>query len=244
MSITSEKTKRRVKKRIRSLRQIPQAKGTRRSKHRRVPRALWLPALIGASGIGAWGLSQRLRPTPMPATLAFLLDSRLVATVAGPDLLLERADIRPGMRVLDAGCGPGRISLPLAERVGPHGRVRAVDGQESMLEKLRSLLDASGHTNVTPVRAELGADELPAGEAFDRVMLNMVMGEIRQRRRAFEDLYSALAPGGILSVTETLEPDYRRRATVRRELEAAGFVFERVYGGWISYTMNFKKPLP
>lgn len=199
-------------------------------------------ALAFIAGIVAWGLSQRLRPAPMPAALAFLLESRLVAKVAGPELLIERAGVGEGMRVLEVGSGPGRITLPLARRVGPLGRVQAVDVQQSMLDKLEDRLESSGLTNVAPMIVELGIDRLPEREVFDLVILTMVIGEIRERRRAFDALYEATAPGGVLSVTEALEPDYRRKAVVRREIEAAGFRFERVYGGWISYTMNFEKP--
>lgn len=202
-------------------------------------------ALAFISGIVAWGLSQRLRPAPMPPMLSCLLESRIVAAVVGPEVLLDRAGVGEGMRVLDAGCGPGRITLPLARRVGPSGRVVAVDAQQPMLDKLESRLGSSGLMNVSLVKAELGTDTsgtLTEGETFDRVILTMVMGEIRERRKAFETLYEATAPGGVISVTETLEPDYRRKRVVRREIEAAGFQFERVYAGLISYTMNFEKP--
>jgi ubiquinone/menaquinone biosynthesis C-methylase UbiE len=201
--------------------------------------------LFGAIVV-AWGLAQRLRPSPMPPALAFLLDSRLVASLVGPGLLLSRAGIDPGMRVLDAGCGPGRLTLPLAERVGEKGWVCAIDGQEGMLAKLEERLGRGGSSrgiaNVAPLRVELGVDELPEVELFDRAMLCMVTGEIKKRPRAFAQLHQTLRPGGVLSVTETLEPDYRRRATVRTEIEPVGFEFEREYGGCISYTMNFAKP--
>lgn len=205
-------------------------------------RALVATALITVAGVGAWGLSQRLRPMPMPPVLAFLLETRITASLVDPGLLLDRAGVVPGMSVLDAGCGPGRVTLPAARRVGIHGQVVALDGQEAMLEKLRTRLRTEGLANVSPARAEIGAEHLPTAETFDRVLLSMVFGEIRRRRRAFEDLYEATAPGGILSVTETLEPDYHTRGAVRREVEAAGFRFEGVYGGRISYTMNFKRP--
>lgn len=212
-------------------------------------RALLYTALAGAAGIGAWGISQRLRPSPMPPGLAFLLESRLVAAVVGPEALLERAGIREGLRVLDAGCGPGRLTLPAARRVGSGGGVVAVDAQKEMLEKLAVRLSASGLTNVTLLQAELGSGELAYSvahpgyqEAFDRVLVAMVTGEIHDRRRAFETLYAATAPGGVLSVTETLEPDYRSKAVISREIEATGFHLERVYGGRLSYTLNFVKP--
>lgn len=46
--------------------------------------------------------------------------------------------MRPGMRVLDVGCGVGRFSLPLptAASVGPEGEIIALDPQKEMLDRL------------------------------------------------------------------------------------------------------------
>jgi ubiquinone/menaquinone biosynthesis C-methylase UbiE len=63
----------------------------------------------------------------------------------GPARLVERLDLALGMRVLDAGCGPGRLIIPLAKTVGPPGEVVALDGQREMLEKLEKRAARRGH---------------------------------------------------------------------------------------------------
>lgn len=45
------------------------------------------------------------------------------------------------MQVLDAGCGPGRVTVPAARIVGPRGKVVAVEIQERMLEKVRNRVE-------------------------------------------------------------------------------------------------------
>ena len=71
---------------------------------------------------------------PCPAWLVPLLENPYVEVVAGAQTILVRAGIRPGMRVLDAGCGPGRLTVPACMMVGPSGQIVAVDIQRRMLQ--------------------------------------------------------------------------------------------------------------
>ena len=186
-------------------------------------------------------LRQRRRPIPHPPPLTFLFENPVVGAIVGPELLIRRLNLVPGMRVLDAGCGPGRLTIPLARAVGPTGEVVALDGQSAMLAKLEERVVAEDITNVRPLQAGLGEGVVEG--PFDRVVLAMVLGEVRDREAAVRELYAALRPGGILSVTEVFgDPDYRRPATVRREVEVAGFRLAERYGGFPGYTLNFEKP--
>ena len=187
-------------------------------------------------------LRQRRRPIMHPPRLTVLFENPLVNAFVGPERLIARLNLAPGMRVLDAGCGPGRLTIPLAKAVGLAGEVVALDGQREMLAKLDGRLEKEGIGNVRPVRAVLGEDAI--GErGFDRILLAMVFGETRDRASAARELYAALKPGGVLSVTEIFgDPDHRRPATVRREVEAAGFRLVRSFGGFPAFTLNFEKP--
>lgn len=207
-------------------------------------RAAWYTLLV-LSLVAApalwWRRAARRRPLPCPAWLSWLLDNPYTKALAGAETLLDRASVEPGMRVLDVGCGPGRVTIPAAERVGPSGEVVALDVQEAMLARLGQRIAERGLANV---RLVLGAVESEAfePETFDRAILVTVLGEIPDRETAVRALHSALIPGGVLSVTELIpDPHYQSRRMVRRLAEAAGFRLDRSYGSPLAFTMNFRK---
>ncbi|HME72760.1 MAG TPA: class I SAM-dependent methyltransferase [Myxococcota bacterium] len=179
---------------------------------------------------------------PCPAWLVPLLENPYFEAVAGAKTVLERAGVRFGMRVLDAGCGPGRLTLPAAARVGPSGRVVALDIQAAMLEKLKSRVATQGLANVEFFRAGLGDGKLPASE-FDVALLVTVLGEIPDQIAALRELHRSLRPGGVLSVTEVLpDPHYQTVAHVRQLAAEVGFHESQIIRGWLSFTMNLTKP--
>src|SRR5215204_3103868 len=203
------------------------------------------PTYVLAAGVSilvALLLRQRRHPIMHPPPLTFLFENPIAGLFVGAELLVERLRLFPGMRVLDAGWGPGRLTVPLASAVGEEGEVVALDGQQAMLEKLEERLAAQAVTNVRPLLARLGENELQEG-SFDRIALPMVLGEVRDRRTALRELYAALKEGGILSLTEAFgDPDYRRPDTVLREAEAAGFRLVERFGTFPAYTLNLERP--
>ncbi len=92
---------------------------------------------------------QRRRPIPLPPSLAFVLENPVTETFVGAERLLDRAELAPGMQVLDAGCGPGRLVLPAARRIQSEGEVVALDGQQAMLDRLQERLEREGVDNVS-----------------------------------------------------------------------------------------------
>ena len=189
-----------------------------------------------------WRSASRRRQLPCPAWLGWLLTNPYTSAVAGSATVLDRLLLQPGMRVLDVGAGPGRLTIPAAERVGPAGEVVALDVQQAMLAQVRAAAAKRGLANIQTVHGSMESAALPIA-TFDRALLVTVLGEIPDRQAALSALRSALRPGGLLSVTEMLpDPHYQSRRTVRHFAEAAGFQHERTYGSWIAFTMNFRAP--
>jgi len=119
-------------------------------------------------------------------------------------LLLAHLGLIDGESVLEIGCGTGALTLPLAEAVGEHRRVVAVDISEPMLGVARQKVGERGLRNVTLLSgdAQVFAFE-PA--AFD------LEEEARQ----------AVIMGPTARLIEAKNPDEATRQTIAHEIEAA-----------------------
>jgi ubiquinone/menaquinone biosynthesis C-methylase UbiE len=188
-----------------------------------------------------WRLLSRFFNLPCPAFYIGLLESAIFDRIAGAKVLIERADIQPGHKVLDAGCGPGRVTLPLAEYLGNSGQVTAFDMQDTMLSRLRARLKEKHINNVKIIHGRFGENLLPEA-THDRALMVSVLGEIPDQVEALREIYRSLVPGGILSITETLpDPHYQTPKKVTQLAEEVGFKTILAFHSWRSYTINLTK---
>jgi SAM-dependent methyltransferase len=104
------------------------------------------------------------------------------------------------MRLLDAGCGPGSITLGLAERVAP-GEVVGIDADPAALEYARGLAAERGITNV---RFESGdAYALPYDDAsFDAVFSHCVLQHLADPAAAVREMHRVLRPGSVIGIAD------------------------------------------
>lgn len=107
--------------------------------------------------------------------------------------VLDRLTLDGDERVLDAGCGTGRVTRALLERL-PHGEVVAVDGSPAMVAKTRALL--GDDPRLDTATADLLELELP--RPVDAVLSTATFHWITDHDRLFARLHAALAPGGRL----------------------------------------------
>ncbi len=111
--------------------------------------------------------------------------------VAWAEKVLDRLALAGDETVLDAGCGSGRVTAMLADRL-PRGRVIAADASPSMVALAR---EALGH-RAEVLLAEL--TELQLGQPVDAVFSNAVFHWVQDHDALFAALYAALRPGGRL----------------------------------------------
>lgn len=189
----------------------------------------------------AWRKASERVSLPCPSSIAGFLGIHFWESVRGPEAILDRLGLQPGMTLLDAGAGPGRVSIPAAGRVTPGGEVIAFDMQPAMLAKLEARAKAEQVPGIRTIQGKLGSGNLPAN-LCDRAIMVTVLGEIPDRAAALADIYRVLKPGGILSDTEVFpDPHFLTQSTVRDLGEEAGFRVGDTFGGPLAFTMHLIK---
>ena len=116
--------------------------------------------------------------------------------------VLELATIGEGLSVLDIGGGTGTLAIAARTRVGPNGRVSAVDASSEMIERARAKSRAAG---LTVEFVEATAQSLPfESESFDRVLSTTVIHCLPKddRKRSFMEMARVLKPGGRLLLVD------------------------------------------
>ena len=107
--------------------------------------------------------------------------------------LLSLVRARPGMRVVDLGCGTGELTRLLHERVGARETL-GIDSSAAMLERSATFV----HPGLRFARADVG--EVAFGEGWDLVFSNAVLHWLPDHEELFARLTGTLAGGGQLAV--------------------------------------------
>ena len=108
--------------------------------------------------------------------------------------------LKPGMRVLDFGCGPGTISVGLAKAVEP-GELHGIDMEESQIEMARAAASAGGHRNAAFQTADV--TDLPFEDgSFDVAHCNALLMHVPDTKAVLTEVRRVLKPGGIISSRE------------------------------------------
>ncbi len=135
--------------------------------------------------------------------------------------LMEAVTLRPGLRVLDVGCGLGYPLLELAARMGPSSHCTGLDPWTPALERARLKAQVRGQ-GVT--FREGVAEAMPfEGESFDLVLSNNGLNNVADVRKALAECFRVAAPGAQFLMTanlpETFETFY---AHFEATLDTAG----------------------
>lgn len=110
------------------------------------------------------------------------------------------AELRPGLSVLDIGCGPGTITVDLAARVAP-GAVTAVERTDDALNLARAEAQQRNVTNISFVTSDVHALDFPDG-VFDVVHAHQVLQHVTDPVQALREMRRVCVPGGTVAVRD------------------------------------------
>ena len=148
-----------------------------------------------------------------------------------PEAALDAIGIKPGMTVADVGAGTGYMTLKMARRVGPSGKVYAEDVQPEMLQRLRKNAAEAKLANIQTVLGGEADPKLPA-DTLDLILLVDVYHEFSQPQRMLRKMREALKADGRLVLLEyrkedpsiPIRPEHKMSVQeVKLETEAEGF---------------------
>jgi ubiquinone/menaquinone biosynthesis C-methylase UbiE len=127
---------------------------------------------------------------------------RLLSRILRPTTLalFDRVGVRPGMNCVDVGCGGGDVTLDLARRVGPSGRVVGVDIDATKLDLARQEAETERLANVEFRRVAIDAWR-PAPE-FDLVYSRFLLTHLNDPTAAVRTMRQGLRPGGVIVVED------------------------------------------
>jgi ubiquinone/menaquinone biosynthesis C-methylase UbiE len=135
-----------------------------------------------------------------PWWLGWLIDNPLRRLLHHPEKIL-RPYVRPGMTVIDVGCGRGMFSIALAKLVGEEGRVIAADLQPQMLD---AVMRRARRAGIAPrIQIQLcKPDRLGIETPADFILAFAMVHEVPDTKNFLAEIHALLKPGGKFLVAE------------------------------------------
>jgi ubiquinone/menaquinone biosynthesis C-methylase UbiE len=130
----------------------------------------------------------------------FFLDNPLRRLLHNPEKIVGPY-VKPGMTVMDVGCGMGLFSIAMARMVGDQGRVIAVDLQEKMLGVLRRRAEKAGVADRIETH-KCEQNRLGVDVRADFALAFMMVHEVPDQWRLLGEIHGCLKPGGKLLLAE------------------------------------------
>ncbi|MCK4701087.1 MAG: methyltransferase domain-containing protein [Bacteroidales bacterium] len=172
----------------------------------------------------------RASPDFVYKMIELIHDGKLMPIIRNPYKLLKAAGLKPGLKALEVGCGPGAFTIPAAEIAGKDGFIYAVDIHPLAIKRVKEKIAESRIENIKPVLADASNTGLLDQEVDLVFMFGMphVAGGLTD---VLSEIYRVLKPGGILS----FEKLRRSENKLILDIENEGFVFTEKKGGLLLF---------
>lgn len=191
-----------------------------------------------------WRICSTYYSLPLPSWLSWMVEfDNPFAKAHKANQIIDSLPINKKVKIIDIGCGPGRILLPLAKKVSSiGGYVVGLDIQSKMIEKSFYKAKKLDIQNIGFINGDV--DKIPVNEKYDIVTMVCVLGEIPQKkhRTTIKKLKKHLQPDGIISITETIfDPHFQKYKNIAELMRELGFENIKFFGNYFAYTAHFKK---
>lgn len=123
-------------------------------------------------------------------------------------LLLNHVQLRPGITVIDIGCGTGFPLFELAGRAGGSSKIYGIDPWENAIARAREKLKSYGYTNVELIASS--AEKIPLeNDTADLVVSNLGINNFDNPAAVFAECHRILKPGGKLALTTNVNRHWK-----------------------------------
>jgi len=160
---------------------------------------------------------KKLKPEPNAAYKVNIWFWKFTDLFWNPRRHLKKIPLREGMKVVDYGCGPGRYALPVAELVGPEGKVFAVDIQPLAVKTVKEKAARQGLTNVETILVD-SYDTGIQDSSIDLVLLIDTFHQIGDRDTLLREIHRILKPDGLLF----MDPGHMKMPKAKEIVESIG----------------------
>lgn len=168
---------------------------------------------------------------------ASTLDSGLRRKLLNPSRILA-SYVKPGMEVLDLGCGNGFCTFDIADLLNGEGKVVAADLQQEMLDLLEKKMQKYPHKELISLH-KCEPSAIGLNEKFDFILLFFMLHEMPDKATSIAEIKSLLKPDGKILIVEpkfhVTSKDFSKEAEL---LEATGMIVERKKDKFISRVME------
>ena len=140
------------------------------------------------------------KPRVCPVELSGSLDNKIRRWLQNPDKILAPY-LKPGIKVIDIGCGPGFFSIEIAKMIGRNGKVYSVDLQEGMLNQIKNKIKGTElEKRIHLIKSD--GDNFVIPEKVDFILAFYMIHEVPDKDNLFKMLINMLNENGRFLVVE------------------------------------------
>ena len=140
---------------------------------------------------------KKVKPEPNAVYKINIWFWKFTDLIWNPRRHLKKIPLKEGMKVVDYGCGPGRYTLPIAELIGPKGKVFAVDIQPLAISTVKGKAARESLTNVEAILVD-SYDIGVQSSSIDLVLLIDTFHQIGDCGALLREIHRLLKPEGFL----------------------------------------------